>query len=614
MRSNAVRLGVALAALGIMANAGAYTFEKLGEPCWIRELGLTAVTQDPDGYYLAWGRYEDATSRYIVGVRVDTGECTWVDVKAFGVSHISMEKGADGNLYIYTGNPAHFLRYDVTKRELIDLGCPATPANYFGPGAMGPDGTFYMGSYPATHLVACDTRTGEIRHLAKIAEDPLQCYIWPVPAVSNDGIVYCPVGLHHRELWSYDTRTGEKKQILPEDHTQLQGCPQVWKAEDGQVYGKSDSLTFLCRPDAVVPMQEVPKAAPAPAKLAGDKIVGSVDSRGRLVLRDAQTGEESRMQTDYEGKALKIYSVGDEYKGRVWGGTLFPSNSYSIDTATGELKDWGQVVRGGCQIYDTIATDFGLLMGSYTGAYMDLWEPDAPLEKGVNPYGFPNNPRQERPPQWCLGPDGCVYSGTTPVKGRLGGALAKLDLREKTIEWFENIVHNQSIQFAAPVAETNELVLSTTIAGGSSARPTEKEALIVIWSIDEKKIVHSCQPMPGTGTYGRLVRARNGLIYGIAQRNGYFAFDPIKRETVFTGELPVTAAYFPQLADRPVGPDGLIYGMGEGAVFAINPADHSAEIVVRNEAIEGVHGFNVMEDGTLYFGAEATLWRVRLLE
>jgi hypothetical protein len=63
-----------------------------------------------------------------------------------------------------------------------------------------------------------------------------------------------------------------------------------------------------------------------------------------------------------------------------------------------------------------------------------------------------------------------------------------------------------------------------------------------------------------------------------------------------------------------VGPDGLIYGMGEDAVFAINPADHSAEIVVRDEAIQGVHGFNVMEDGTLYFGAHATLWRVSLLE
>ncbi len=614
MRSNAVRLGVALAALGIMANAGAYTFEKLGEPCWIRELGLNVLTEDPDGYFMAWGAYQDATQRYLVGVRVDTGECRWVNVRQFGTSHISYQKGIDGNVYIYTGNPAHFLRYDVTKRELIDLGCPATPANYFGPGAMGPDGKFYMGSYPATHLVACDTRTGEIEHLAKIAEDPLQCYIWPIPAVSDDGVVYCPVGLHHRELWSYDTRTGEKMQILPEEHTQLQGCPQVWKAEDGQVYGRSSGLAFLCRPDAVVAMEEVPKAAPAPPKLAGDMIVGGIDNRGRLHLTNAVSGEKSYVQTDYEGKALKIYSVGDEYKGRIWGGTLFPSRSYSIDVATGELQDWGQVVRGLCQVYDTIATDSGLLMGSYTGAYMDLWEPDTPLEKGVNPFGFPNNPTQERPTQWCIGPDGCAYSGTTPVKGRLGGALAKLDVQERTIEWFENIVHNQSIQYVEAVPETNELVLSTTIAGGSSAKPTEEEAFIVIWDVNEKKVVHSCQPVPGTATYGRLVRARNGLIYGVAQRNGYFAFDPIKRETVFAGQLPVASTYFPQLADRPIGPDGLIYGMGGGAVFAINPADHSAEIVVRDEAIEGVHGFNVMADGTLYFGAEATLWRVRLLE
>ncbi len=74
-----------------------------------------------------------------------------------------------------------------------------------------------------------DPANDQVRDLGRIAEDPNEKYIIH-PVVSDDNIVYSPVGLHHPELWAYDATMGTKKQILPEQLTREQGSPRVWKA------------------------------------------------------------------------------------------------------------------------------------------------------------------------------------------------------------------------------------------------------------------------------------------------------------------------------------------------------------------------------------------------
>jgi hypothetical protein len=136
-------------------------FEPLGEPVQSKNLGIGVVTRDPDGHYIAWAPYEAPDGLMLLGVRLDNGELVRVDLEQFGRSHIRLTKGLDGNLYLYSGVPGHFLRYDITSRELIDLGAPASPASYWLGHAMGPDGRFWVGTYPKTHLVSCDTHRGE---------------------------------------------------------------------------------------------------------------------------------------------------------------------------------------------------------------------------------------------------------------------------------------------------------------------------------------------------------------------------------------------------------------------------------------------------------------------
>ena len=603
--------------------AAEYRFEALGDPVKVRNLSFYAVTQDPDGFYIAWAAFhENGLNRSaLVGVRTDNGDVIWHDLSKYREGKVILAQGADGNVYVYAGNPGHFFRYDAAKRELTDLGVPADPASYYLWGKMGPDGRFYVGTYPKATPVYCDTRTGKIGSLGRLTDDERECYACPSPAVSDDNVVYCPVGLHHMELYACDVRTGGRKQILPPPLTEKQGSPTVWTGTDGKVYGKAPSTgsgqagetAFLCLPDQI----EIGKTGPErhrPALLAGDKVVGYVNEEGKLDLTDTKTHARTWLQTKYEGSRAWIFSVSCERDGKVYGSCALPGRSFCYDTATGRLTDLGILGSGKCQVYDTISLPQGLFLGSYMGAYVDLYDPAKPIKQGTNPRHLGRAEGQERPVQWCLTSDGMLYTGTEPAKGRLGGAIMRVNPADLSLKVWPTPIPNQSIEYLAAIPETGELFCATSIQGGSSAISTEKAACVFLWDTKKEEMVFRADPIPGTKAYGRAVRGRNGLIYGVVGGK-YYAFDPKPRKVVFTGDLPVKYVYFPQLNREPVGPRGLIYGLGQDAVFAIDPADNSAKIVARDPSIgggagkRGAFGFFVTQDGVLYYGSGATLMR-----
>jgi len=609
MQFSSTLIVLSLSAAAIAAELG---FEDLGVPVRVRDLRFSAVTQDPAGHCIAWAAFLEPCLRRcgLVGVRTDNGETVWHDLSKYGEGKVTFTKAEDGNLYVYAGNPAHFLRYDVAKRNLDDLGVPVKRANYFGLGALAADGKYYIGSYPTASLACCDTRTGKIANLGRMPEDPRQCYLFPSLAVSDDLVVYCPVGLHHMELWAYDTRSGTKKQILPERLARLQGAPRVWRGTDGQVYGRAAGTTFLCRPDAIEPGKSA-RAAKAPPLVADDKTVGSIDSEGVLQLTDTGTGQTSRVSTTYEGRRAVVWSVGCGPDGVIYGSCALPGRSFSYDPGTGKLTDLGIITKGTCQVYDVISLPQGLFMCSYFGAHVDLYDPAKPIQHKVNPRYLGCAKGQERPVQWCLGPDGMLYTGTGPAKGRLGGTLMQVNPNDLSLRVWPTPIPNQSVQYVTPVPETGELFCTSSIHGGSSSIPTEKEGCVFLWDTKKEAMVFRADPVPGTPSYGRAVRAGNGLIYGVAGQK-YYVFDPKARTAVFTGALPVKRLRFPQLHGEPVGAAGLIYGLGDDALFAIDPADNSVRVVARHKSIARAHGFCITPTGDLYYGSGATLMRCKL--
>ena len=561
----------------------------------------------------AWASYETHDRFALVGVRLGNGKTTWMDINRFGepptrARHVQMMAGSDGNLYAFAGVPGRFLKYDVTKRELIDLGVPAEKASYWLGADVGPDGKFYIGTYPNTEVVRCDPATGKIENLGRLTEDDRLKYV-SHPVVSDDNIVYCPVGMEHGELWALDLKTGVRKQILPESMLKTQGKPEVWRGKDGRVYGAWTGVKFRCTPDAIVPGEESPMTARNNPRYVGDLVVGDIDDSGMLQI--SRKGKKSFVATDFTGAPRTIFSVSCERDGRIYGGTVSPAHTFSFDPATRKLTDHGPIASGPIQIYDTLNHERGLFISSYMNASVDFFDPAAPLKEGANPRRVVQLDGHERPMQGVMGPDGMIYTGTVPAKGRLGGVLLRVNPADLSYKLFTNVVPNQSILRLTGLPEDGQILGVTSINGGSTAIPTEKEACLFLWDCREEKVAFTATPLTGIKSYGAVVRAANGLVYGVAA-NRYYAFDPASRKVVFTGTLPVKSLRFPELADAPYGPRGLIYGMGDDAIFAIDPSDHSASVVARDANLQGAYGFCIASDGFLYFGKGSHLMRCRL--
>ena len=595
------------AAIGTMA-MGELVFEDLGSPVLIRDLRIVTVTPKADGGHIAWSARKQES---VVGIDVATGKSFQLDMRPYGAVNFALGRGPDGDLFFYAGNPGRFFKY-TTGGQLSDLGIAAKPASYWGAGHRTRDHILYVGTYPDAILVACDMKTGQVKSYGRVTEDEREKYILPV-AAADDGIVYCGVGLHHQELWSLDPATGHRRQILPEKLTAKQGVPRLWTGTDGQVYGRSGGTVFRCRPDGIDQGQKCAEREDPTLRRAGNRDAVTIDAKGRLQLEGVDDKAVSYVQTDYPGRAPAIFSIGCERDGKIHGGTVFPGRAFSYDPKTNVFQELEGVTPRAIQIYDTFSHPKGLFFASYMGCILDFFDPDAPRKSGSNPRRFKSRiPGQERPVQWEQGPDAKLYFGTAPAKGRLGGALVRVDPESFDVQVWSQIIPDQSILYLASVPATGELFGCASVSGGSSAIPTQTEADVFLWDTKAEQVAWRGRPLPGTRSYGGAVLSRNGLIAGLAG-DSWYLFDPAKRKTVHTGKLPVERPHFPGLSNCLLEPNGLVIGIGDDAVFAIDTEARKVEVLGRHKSLKKTHGFLVTADGMLYYGSGNSVWRCRLV-
>ena len=606
---------VPMALLCTALQAQELVFERLGVPTMETGHGLRFTTQHPDGYYIAWAPHEEPGVLGLFGVRLDNGEYFIIDMSMHGSSHLSPVPGRDGNIYAYVGSPhAHFVRVNPVTHEVTELGIPAPQASYFMAGARGPDGRCWIGSYPRATLVWIDTNTGEFGEVGRLPSDERQKYQFPTLQVSDDNIVYCPVGLHHQELYAYDPAPDTATQILPEEMTSRVGSVTVWRADDGQVYGRSGEDRFRCNPTSIEAVADAPSSLQP--VIAGSETISSIGKTGVITFTDIETGAERAFQTQYLGRPVMIYSVCTEWEGKIWGGNGFPAGVFSYDLSTGELVDHGRRSGGSIQVYDIIGTPRGLLLSSYMGAALDLWNPNA-VEGEPDNVKIVRGQHQERAIEWVEGPDGNYYIGTVPIKGHVGGGLCRVTLQPDGPEatWWIDPIGAQSVHSCTAIPEINALLCATSCVGGSSSIPTEPEGHVFLWDCTTERVTAIDEPLPGAQTYSVAVRAETGVVYLLARGPAglrYVAWDPLKRETLHVGELPGGRSPLPYLHKSPVGKRGLIVGLIADAIFAIDPADHSVQVLGRHPSLATAQGYMVDSAGTLYYGSSGVLWRCNL--
>lgn len=597
---------VALAMAVCIAHAQ-YSFEDLGRPLEPKPLPVGVVTGSAETGFTAWGTMLSPDGKGLVGVNTATGEMTWVDMGQWDYGSINITRAANGDLYLYTGDPGRFFRYRVAEGQLVDLGVPDQPASYTMGGAVGPDGRFYVGSYPQTRVVYVDPATDRIGSLGQMSED-LRCKYILQTAVSDDNIVYAAVGLHHAELWAVPVATGQKKQLLPEQVSS--GCDRVTLlvGEDGRVYGKGAGKLFVCSAEGIKYVDAFPpERSMVQLRRAGSHYAEALTSAGQLVLKHAETGETSTVDTEFEGVSVALYCASCEWNGKIYGGGFQPANIFCYDPVTGQSADLGRHNGGRIQIYEILGLPKGLFISSYVGCSLDFYNPET--NERVHIGQLIKEYDQERGLQLIVGPDEMLYLASRPSKGKLGGALTRINPEDYSYTCWRNVLPDQSIISVVSVPQTDEVFCTTSNYGGSGSVPTQTDGYILLWDCAGEKVNWTATPIEGSNSYGQAVMAETGLIY-VHVWEQYLAFDPVKREVVFTGDMPVQTVHHQGIADSPAGPEGLIFGIGDDAVFAIDPSDHSARVLAHHPSLADAKGLMATADGVLYYVNGSHLWRV----
>ena len=122
--------------------------------------------------------------------------------------------GSDGALYAGGVGPGNLYRYDPATNELRNLGGKQFGAKYIWSCAASRDGRVYCACYPGCNVLEYCIATNTLRDLGPIVKG--EKYARSV-CVDAFGKVWVGVGTH-AHLVVLDPKTGEKKDVLPQQY------------------------------------------------------------------------------------------------------------------------------------------------------------------------------------------------------------------------------------------------------------------------------------------------------------------------------------------------------------------------------------------------------------
>ncbi|MBR2641614.1 MAG: hypothetical protein IKD46_00660 [Lentisphaeria bacterium] len=621
-------------------DGGTYLLEDLGNPMVPKESEVEFVTTLKDGSRVVWGVVSSPGRHGVQGVNLQTGEVHWIDTTAdFGphAHRTELAPYGDDVLYIFSGNIFKIYKYTLSTRKKVLLHTfPRWTGRYWiASRAVGPDGKIYVGTYPRTIAIGVDPATDKAFQLPPITKEKNQKYL-AAPAVDDRNIMYAPVGRHTPELFSYDLKTGRKKQLLtPEQIRELKAehlfMPSVFLYQ-GKVYTTIGGKRYLCTPEG---LQNAPQSIPWPEHPDRVKANGRFPSRkihtgetavvfgDRSVIVADKKGNRRAIFAKVEGVKHEIYRFGARRGDLLFGSGIFRAKVFSLNLKTLQAVDYGRCTTGPVQSYDLLDTPDGLLISSYTGATLDLFEPDRPRVPGKNPLPvavLENTHQQERIPR--LVPVGdCVYAGTQPIKGHLNGAVLRMDLPTRKISVFRGVIPEQSIPDMVLCPDGKTLFGNGSILGGTGAVPKAKTASVFLWDTVTDKVIWSGTVFPDAIYYTESGLTADGHVITFARNSSlakqkfyyYMIFDPVRREVIRQGRIPARFSRYLVSHPRAMGLQKRNYFAADGVLYAYDPALKTVVKLFSHPSLELTQDLYVTPEGFAYYLAENTsIIRVKL--
>ncbi|WP_158301947.1 carbohydrate binding domain-containing protein [Paenibacillus mesophilus] len=219
-------------------------------------------------------------------------------------------------------------------------------------------------------------------------------------------------------------------------------------------------------------------------------------------------------------------------------------------------------------------------------------------------YDIQNN--QERPFVIVPG-QRSLYVGTIPEYGKLGGALTSYN--EELQQWttYENIVPNQSITGLAYYK--GKIFGGTSIWGGLGISPTETEAKIFVLDAATDKVIRTLTPqIPYIDTapkkIGGLSVGPDGLLWGIIDGT-IFAMNPNTYEVVKSKMIYNSTYANKTMPNRLIwGQDGLLYTTLSDRLTIIDP-----ETLAYKRVLENISNVTVI-DNHVYYSYGSHLYKI----
>jgi streptogramin lyase len=526
---------------------------------------------------------------------------------------------SSGNKF-YTHFNSHFVEFDPAKRAFTFFRQTAPQM------AMGmtedDNGVIWSVTYPNSGVVSFDPATRAFKDYGHVHQENWAQYQRYV-AADDAGWIYFGIGETASQIIAFDPRGGEAKPMIPQAE-RVKGSGSVYRDMNGRVYGhsgsgaKDDWYEFHHGEGKKIVAPERIEKKPIITSSQGlfrrefpdGKLLKTCDLVNRvMVVENPKTGEVKELHFDYTSEGAHIMGLAAAPDGTICGGTAFPMRFFSYNPQTDEwinresYGQWNTVARQGDRFF----------VGGYGGGFLLEWDPSrewVPTEKGkreCNPLFLTEcEPAINRPHELLAHPDGktLVLAGT-PGYGYTGGGLLLWDRETQTRALIEHtdILPEQSTMSLVALP-SGKLLGGTTTSPGTGGEKKAEQAELYIMDLATKRLEWHQAVFPGAQGYTDLCRAPNGLVYGVADRERFFVFDPTTREVVYEEDTearlgPTNSQQGPRVFV--LSPDGKLYMLFVKGIARVDLATHGITMLAESPVPIGPGGD--LLNGRIYFGS-----------
>jgi len=531
----------------------------------------------------------------------------------------------------YTHFNSRFVEFDPAKRAFTF--CQQTKPQMAMSMTEDDNGVIWSATYPNSGLVSFNPKTREFKDHGYLNKENWAQYPRAV-AVDDAGWVYLGIGSTRGQIIAFDPQTGQATPLVPEEQ-RAHGYTPVYRDLDGKVYGaavpgKSDNWLMLHK-GKVTPVGKRDKQRPKPYITGSQGLFHSVFPDGRRIktyslvdrqfaIEDPKTKKTKAFSFDYKSEGAHIMGVATAPDGTICGGTAFPMRFFSYDPRKDQWTDreaygqWNTVARQGDRFF----------VGAYSSGALLEWNPfkpwveTSPGKPDCNPlYHLNCTPTIIRPHALLAHPDGkTVVMGGTPAYGTTGGGLLIWDreTRKSVLLTHEQVLREHSTLSLAALPN-GKLLGGTTTSPGTGGERKAKEAELYIMDMATKQIEWRQAVFPGAQSYTDLCTTPDGLVYGFADQQRFFVFDPAERRVVHeqhtaTAFGPTVSQQGPRVFVR--GPKNEVYVLFTKGIARIEPRTFQIKLIAQSP-VRIAYGGDYL-DGRIYFGNGSHLYSFKLPE